>query len=72
MAGENNKVIVVGKPKTGKHTLIKEICKHVKFSFESSSDMFEVPFFSEVYVLDTPYNIADKTDYPLFNVPRNL
>ena len=57
MIGTNGKVIVVGKSNTGKHTIIKHLLRSVKFSLQSYSDIYEVPLFDNVTLIDCPYKI---------------
>ena len=65
-------VIVVGKSNTGKHTIIKHLLRSVKFNMESYSDIYKVPLFDNVTLIDAPFKIEDDTGYPLFHVPTNL
>ena len=57
MTGGNANVIVVGKSNTGKHTIIKHLLRSVKFNMESYSDLYKVPLFDNVTLIDAPFKI---------------
>lgn len=63
---------MVGKSNTGKHTVLKHLLRSVRFSTETYSELFEVPLFDHITLIDAPFKTCDDTGYPLFNVPSNL
>lgn len=52
-----NNCVVVGKALTGKHTIIKQLMKYIKFHNEDYATLYDVKITPSFRIIDTPFKV---------------